>query len=298
MSSGMKLVAVIGASGFVGRYVCDALRARGDEVVGFSRSGNGDTSQVNEWRKNPSAGEMWDFSGVDAIINLAGERVTKRWTEKNRQEFYRSRVELSESVAATLRTMTQKPSVWVNASGVGYYGDTADAEYGEEAPLGDGYLAELCAQWEGAASGVDGVRVAHGRIGIVLGRGGMAWDQIKLLFSLGLGARLGHGRQWMAWIHIDDVVGGILHALDQQEVHGAFNLASPNPERNVDFTRKLGKAVKRPAFWLAPAFVLRIALGGFSSAVLGGQRVLPKALLKSGYRFRYATVEAAFAQLL
>ncbi len=294
----MKIVAVIGASGFVGRYVCEALRARGDGVVGFSRSGTGDTTRVMEWRKNPAAGERWDFSGIDAIINLAGERVTKRWTEKNRQDFYRSRVELSETVATTLRGMEKKPSVWINASGVGYYGDTADAAYGEEAPMGKDYLAELCGQWEHAASGVDGVRIAHGRIGIVLGRGGMAWDQIKLLFSLGLGARLGHGRQWMAWIHIDDLVGGILHALDHEDVHGAFNLASPNPERNVDFTRKLGKALKRPAFWLAPAFVLRIALGGFSEAVLGGQRVSPKVLLKSGYRFRYATLEDAFTELI
>jgi uncharacterized protein (TIGR01777 family) len=294
----MKRVAVIGASGFVGRYVCEALRARGDEVVGFSRTGQGKAEFVNEWRQNPAAGESWDFRNIHAIINLAGERVTQRWTEKNRETFYRSRVELSKSVAATLRGMEEKPAVWINASGVGYYGDTEDAAYGEEAPQGEGYLAELCAQWEQAASGVEGVRIAYGRIGIVLGRGGMAWDQLKLLFSLGLGARLGHGRQWMAWIHIDDVVGGMLHALDHQEMHGAFNLVSPNPERNADFTRKLGKAVKRPAFWIAPAFVLRIALGDFSSAVLGGQRVSPQVLLMSGYAFRYATAEAAFAQLI
>ncbi len=294
----MKRVGVIGATGFVGKYLCMALHARGDEVVAYSRAGRGDVPNVHEWRKNPARGEDWDFCGLDAIINLAGERVNQRWTEKNRALFYDSRVTLSASIAASLRGMTGKPRVWVNASAVGYYGDTGDKVVDESGALAGGYLAELCAQWEAAAADVDGVRIAHGRIGMVLGNGGMAWDQVKMLFSLGLGARLGHGRQWMAWIHVDDVVGGLLHAMDHAEICGAFNLVAPEPERNADFTKLLGKMLRRPAFAFAPTFALRLILGDFSSAVLASQRLVPKVLLDHGYTFRFGKLAGAFENLI
>lgn len=292
-----KRVGVIGVTGFVGQYVAAALFARGDEVVGFSRSGGGETSGVSAWRKS---GE-WDFSGLDAIINLAGERVDQRWTSANRAKFEQSRIGVARSITEALALMSAeiRPHIWINASAVGFYGNRGDEIVDESAAPGDGYLARLCVQWEQATAGAEalGVRCVMVRIGMVLGRGGMAWDRLRLVFSLGGGARLGNGQQWMPWIHIDDLVSGILFSLDRQTVIGVVNGVAPHPERNVDFTKKLGKALRRPAPWVAPGFLLRMIFGEFGDFLLGGQRVKPRAWQDAGFVFRYPTIEGAFAEL-
>jgi uncharacterized protein len=290
-------VGVIGVTGFVGRHVAAALAARGDEVVGFSRSAGGDVAGVVEWRKSGP----WDLNGLDAIVNLAGERVDQRWTAANRVKFEQSRIGITRDLVAALREMefSARPKVWINASAVGYYGDRGDEVVDETSTAGEGYLARLCIDWEAATDGVAalGVRCVMVRIGMVLGRGGMAWDRLRRVFLLGAGARLGSGKQWMPWIHIDDLVAGMLFSMDNQTILGPVNGTAPTPETNRSFTQKLSKAVRRLAPWVAPAFVLRAIFGEFGDFLLGGQRVSPRVWQDAGYVFRYPTVEKALEEL-
>jgi uncharacterized protein (TIGR01777 family) len=292
-----KRIGVIGVTGFVGRYLAAALAARGDEVVGFSRNGAGEVPGVREWRRSGD----WNFSGLDGIINLAGERVDQRWTASNRKKFEQSRVGVAGDIVAALGAMDfpARPKVWVNASAVGFYGDRGDEVLDEGSPRGEGYLAQLCVEWEAATSGVAalGVRCVMVRIGMVLGRGGMAWDRLRTVFKLGAGARLGSGKQWMPWIHVEDLVAGILFSLDNQTILGPVNGVSPAPENNRDFTKKLARAVRRPAPWVAPAFVLRAVFGEFGDFLLGGQRVMPRVWQEAGFVFAYPTLEQALAEL-
>lgn len=294
----MKMrVGVVGVTGFVGRYVATALLKLGHEVVGFSRSGAGDVLGASEWRKSGD----WDFSGLDGIINLAGERVDQRWTAANRAKFEQSRIGVTRSMVEALEKMpvSARPSVWINASAVGFYGDRGDEIVDESSAPGSGYLARLCIDWERATAGAEklGVRCVMVRIGMVLGRGGMAWDRLRRVFLLGCGARLGDGAQWMPWIHIDDLVAGILFSLNHPELRGPVNGVAPTPERNRDFTQKLGKALRRPAPWVAPGFLLRMIFGEFGDFLLGGQRVNPRSWAEAGFEFRYPTIESAFEEL-
>ncbi len=292
-----KRIGVIGVTGFVGRYVAAALQARGDEVVGFSRSGGGNVTGVVEWR---SSGP-WDFTGIDGLINLAGERVDQRWTAENRIKFEQSRVGMTKGIVAAIQEMPihERPPVWVNASAVGFYGDRQDEVLDETSAPGSGYLAQLCVDWEAATEGVSalGVRCVMVRIGMVIGRGGMAWDRLRRVFLLGAGARLGSGDQWMPWIHIDDLVAGMLFSLDKQTITGVVNGVAPAPETNRDFTKKLAKALHRPAPWVAPAFVLRTIFGEFGDFLLGGQRVMPRVWQQAGFVFSYPTLEQALEEL-
>lgn len=292
-----KRIGVIGVTGFVGRYLAAALQARGDEVVGFSRSAAGEVEGVSEWRRSGP----WDFCGLDGLINLAGERVDQRWTVKNRQKFHQSRVVLTQQIVETLQSMSflQRPPVWINASAVGYYGDRQDEIVDEASGPGAGYLAQLCVDWEAATNGVAslGVRCVMVRIGVVLGRGGMAWDRLRRAFLFGAGARLGSGQQWMPWIHIDDLVAGILFSFDNQTIAGPVNGVAPAPETNRAFTKKLATALHRPAPWVAPGFVLRLLLGEFGNVLLGGQRVRPRTWQEAGFTFSYPTLEQAFEEL-
>lgn len=293
-----KRVGVIGVTGFVGKYVAAALAARGDVVVGFSRSGGGDVPRVSEWRKSG----IWDFFGLDAIINLAGERVDQRWTDANKKKFEQSRIGVAGEIVAALEKMPDlsRPKVWVNASAVGFYGNRGDDVVDESAAPGEGYLTTLCINWEKATqpAAALGVRCVMVRIGMVLGRGGMAWDRLRMVFSLGGGARLGNGQQWMPWIHVDDLVAGILFSLDHETLIGPVNGVAPQPERNADFTKKLGKALRRPAPWVAPGFVLRLIFGEFGDFLLGSQRVKPRAWEEAGFSFRYPTLEQALGELI
>lgn len=293
-----RRIGIIGVTGFIGRSLAKALQSRGDQVVGFSRLGAGQVPEVQEWR---CSGD-WDFSSLDAIVNLAGERVDQRWTQKNQQKFFQSRVGVTEQIVASLAQMPQqqRPTAWINASAVGFYGNRGDEICDETALSGEGYLAQLCIDWEAATKGSEelGVRCVMVRIGMVLGRGGMAWDRLRLTFSLGLGARLGSGQQWMPWIHLDDLVSGILLSLDDRSMHGVVNGVAPRPIRNRDFTQMLARALKRPAPWVAPAWFLRTVLGEFGDFILSSQRVAPQAWSDAGLVFQYPTIDLAFGELL
>ncbi|MCH7225858.1 TIGR01777 family oxidoreductase [Haloferula sp. A504] len=294
MDKPRRTVGIVGASGFIGGEVASAASASGWRVVGFSRRERRAGGAVDEWRRWQ---DVPDLSGLDAVVNLAGEPVDQRWTAAVRERLRESRVGVTR---ALLRGMEgHRPAVLVNGSAVGIYGDRGEEPLNEKAEPGEGFLAELCREWEAAADEApEGVRVAKIRTGIVLGSGGAAWGKMRKVFKLGLGGRFGDGRQWMPWIHEADLAGGIVHVLDCGELSGAVNGAAPESERNADFTRKLAARLKRPAFFHAPEWALRVGLGEFSGALLASQRVMPEALLQSGYRFRFPRLEDALEELL
>ncbi len=293
-----RRVAIVGVTGFIGHALPELLAARGFAITGVSRSGSGDLPCVDRWQKPDSL----DLSGHHAVINLAGERIDRRWTAENRRRIHDSRIGVTRSIVETIRALPpeQRPQVLVNTSAVGYYGDRGDEVLTESAAPGSGYLAELCAEWEQAAMEATalGLRVVRPRIGVVLGRGGAAFAKLATVFKTGLGGRLGSGRQWMPWIHLDDLRAALVHAVVSESLNGPANCTASTPERNADFTRKFAKALHRPAILPVPGFALKLALGGFGGALLEGQRAIPAALEADGFRFRYPTLEAALEELL
>lgn len=266
-------------------------------VTGVSRGGGGDVPGVDRWQTP----ETMDFAGCAAVVNLAGEPIDRRWSPELKVRFRQSRVDYSEQIVGALAACpeSERPAVLVNASGVGIYGDRGDETLAESAAPADGYLADLCRDWERAALAAEayGVRVVPVRIGLVLGSEGRAWRKLRRLFCLGLGGRLGHGRQWMPWIHLDDLCAAMLHAIDCDTLRGPVNAAAPGIVRNADFTRTLAQVVARPALFPAPAFALRLVLGEFAAVVLASQRVKPAALEASGFRFSHGGLEDALKAL-
>jgi uncharacterized protein (TIGR01777 family) len=291
-------VAIIGVTGFIGRGLPALLAAEGFACTGVSRSGGGELDGIDRWQ-TPDALDLPDHH---AVINLAGESIDRRWTVENRRRFHESRVGVTQRIVETLRSLPAegRPKVLVNASAVGIYGDRGDELLTESSAEGDGYLVELCHEWEAAAIAAEalGVRVVRPRIGVVLGRGGPAFEKLRLVFKAGLGGRLGSGLQWMPWIHLADLRAALVHAVVSESLTGPANCAAPQPERNRDFTRKFAGALNRPALLPVPGFALKLALGGFGGALLAGQRALPAALQEDGFRFRYPTLESALADLL
>ena len=294
-----RTLGIVGASGFIGRELARQAAAAGWRVCGFSRRARSPGDGIPAWR-------LWtgtpDFAGIGALVNLAGEPIDQRWTAANKRRFHESRIGATEILLRGVAKLPpgERPAVLVNGSAVGIYGERGDTILEDDAAAGDGYLADLCKDWEAAADGVAalGPRVLKWRTGIVLGKGGEAFQKMLMPFKLGVGGRLGAGDQWMPWIHLEDLVGGMLHALDHPAMEGPVNGSAPEPERNADFTRKLAKALHRPALIPAPAFALKLLLGDFATAILASQRATPRALLESGYRFRYPTLELALRDLL
>jgi hypothetical protein len=287
-------VLVTGATGFVGSAVVRALEARGDRVVKLSRGANSSLS----W--DPEQGRIdGSLEGFDAVVHLAGEPLAAlRWNEAKKRRIRDSRVRGTELLAATLANCERKPSVLVSGSAVGYYGNRGREELlDEESSPGDDFLANLCKEWEAATAAASeaGIRVVHVRTGLVLDRDGGLLAKLQLPFKLGLGGKLGSGRQYMSWIALVDEVRAILHLIDTTDVHGPVNLTAPHPVTNEVFTKLLGEAVHRPAFMPLPSAVLRAVVGRelADDLFLGGQRVFPKKLEASGFAFDYVTVEAA-----
>ncbi len=293
-----KRVAIIGVTGFVGRGLPALLREKGMTTTGVSRGRKGEIPGVDQWQTP----DQLDLAGHHAVINLAGEPIDQRWNEKTRLLFHQSRVGVTHRLVQSIAQLpaAERPKVLVNASAVGIYGDRHDEILPETAARGPGYLADLCAAWENSALEAEslGVRVVRLRIGIVIGNDGSAFKKLLFVFKLGIGGRLGSGKQWMPWIHLADLRAAIVHAISTESLSGAVNGSAPEPERNVDFTRKLAAALHRPALFPAPAFALRLALGEFSGALLAGQRAIPSALEKTGFAFQFPTFERALADLL
>jgi uncharacterized protein (TIGR01777 family) len=291
-------VAVIGATGFIGRALAGRLSAAGVSVTGVSRSAHMPVVGINRWQQL----DRLDLAGHSAVINLAGEPIDRRWTAERKQRFHESRVGVTRRLVEHLGQLNHadRPEVLINGSAVGFYGDRGDEILEEEAVRGEGYLADLCQEWEAAALAAEelGMRVALLRTGVVLGKGGAAFEKLRRAFLTGLGGRLGSGRQWMPWIHLQDLTGAVLHVLETPELYGPVNGCAPQPERNANFTRKLAAALNRPALLPVPAFALKLALGGFGSALLASAHAVPSALERTGYVFRFPRLEEALGDLL
>ena len=276
-------IGILGARGYVGTRLSKMAVAAGHSIVPFSRGGAAGFRQI-------LADGPLDFSGLDAVVNLSGEPILGLWTKSKKNEILRSRVDTTRRVVESLRP--GGPRVIINASAIGFYGDTGENEVDESSSAGSGFLAEVCQAWEAAAAPAEnlGVRTVLLRIGFVTGPGG-AMRLIGPLFKLGLGGKLGSGRQWMSCIHVDDVAGMILWALENNTVRGPLNAVNPDPVRNSEFTQILARVLHRPAIFPAPAFALRLALGELSRLLLDRVRVLPTKALALGYRYRHPTLE-------
>lgn len=283
---------ITGASGFIGRRAAQLAAARGRDVVPFSRQPR------NEKARRLVPGEPADVDGLDAVLHLAGEPVVGRWTPEKRRRIMDSRVLGTRSIVEGFARATRPPRVLISASGVGYYGDTGDREVDENSPAGAGFLAEVCRAWEGEAMKVRDARVVILRIGLVLGREGGTMTRILPVFRAGLGGRLGSGRQWMSCIHIDDIAGLALWAVENEVLRGPINGVMPQPVTNAVFTRALAQAVHRPAILPAPAFILRAVLGDMSSLLLDSSRVRPAVPEKYGYCYEFADVDDALDEVV
>ena len=278
---------ITGASGFIGRRASQLAAARGWEVVPFSRQPRHEGSRLL------SPGQPADVDGLDAVLHLAGEPVVGRWNARKRRAITESRVLGTRSIAEAFARASRPPRVLVSASGIGYYGDTGDREVDESSPAGKGFLADVCRAWEAEALKVQNARVVLLRIGLVLGRDGGTMRRILPVFRAGLGGRLGSGRQWMSCVHVDDIAGMALWALETDAVRGPLNGVMPQPVTNAAFTRAVARAVHRPAILPAPAFLLRALLGDMASLLLDSSRVRPAVAEKHGYRYEFDDVAEA-----
>lgn len=281
-------VLLTGASGFVGSHLSRRLEAIGHRVLPVSRRpapGRYDWSNASLARAVTEA---------DAVIHLAGENLFgKRWTAKQKNVLRTSRTEPTTALARLVAG--RRPACFISASAVGYYGASADERFGEHSPRGDGFLARLCEEWEAATSAARdaGVRTAIVRLGIVLGSGGGALAKMLLPFKLGLGGPLGSGRQWVSWIHLDDLASLFLFLLDNPSTSGVYNATAPQPVTMTSFAAALGRALHRPAMFPVPGPMLRIALGEVADVLLTGQFVEPSRAAAAGFTFRFGGVDGA-----
>jgi len=296
-------VLLTGGTGLIGRALCRALRARDCDLTVLSRRPAAVVSRCAGARAFASLDDWRGGEAFDAVVNLAGAPIAdRRWSAARKRVLWDSRVALTEALVEKIAaTATEaRPRVLLSGSAVGFYGDCGDAEVSESAPAGDDFGARMCAAWEQAARAAEaaGVRVCCLRTGLVLSRdGGMLARQLPA-FRLGLGARIGDGRQWHSWIHIDDLIDMLCALLFDDAHRGAFNLCAPQPVRNADFTAQLARALHRPAVLRAPAVVINAALGEAAVLLLGGSRVLPSRMRDAGYQFRYAALDEALAALV
>lgn len=289
----MKLL-VTGASGFIGTALCQQLLERGHTLTLLTRHKppEADTG-VKRWLHwTPGTLRDWDteLDGADGVINLAGEPIAdKKWTATQRRRIEKSRVDATHVLVQGCAKAKQKPKFLINASAVGYYGPHGDELVTEETPPGKDFLSLLCRNWEEEALRAErfGMRVVRLRTGIVLGPGGGALEKMVPPFKWFSGGPLGSGKQWMSWIHLADHVRLILHIIDNHQAAGPINATAPNPVRNKEFSRALGKVLHRPSWMPVPGFVLRIGLGEMAEMLLTGQRVVPAAAQKLGFEFHY-----------
>lgn len=294
---------ITGASGFIGKKLANLLLARGDAVnyLGRERSPHLDSRiAYHPWHNVLEPPPLNSVPRLDAIVHLAGESIAQRWTRPAKKRIYSSRVDGTRQLVTAIGALRHKPSVLISASAIGYYGDRGDETLIERSPWGVGFLTEVCRDWEREALHARefGLRVVTPRFATVLGREGGALPKMLKPFRLGLGGKLGDGRQWMSWIHIDDLLRLLLFAIENQAVSGALNATSPKPVTNAEFTRTLAAALHRPAILPVPRIALKLALGEMASIVLGSVRVLPEAAKQAGFRFERPKLAGALNNLL
>ena len=287
-------VAITGSTGLIGTALVGQLKAEGHSVQRLVRRKATSSEEVH-WDPTTGTIDLAALEGVDAIINLAGAGVgDKRWTPKYRATILNSRLLGTTTIAHAVETL--KPKVFISASAIGFYGETGNRAVVETDRGADDFLSVVCREWEAAADLAVGVRTVKIRTGLVLDPTGGALGRLLPLFRLGLGGKLGSGKQWWSWITLHDEIKAIIHCLNS-DISGPVNLTSPNPVTNQDFTASLARAVHRPALLPAPAFALKILIGGFSGEILGSAKVLPKALQDSGFVWDYPHLTTALEAL-
>jgi uncharacterized protein len=299
-------VLVTGASGFIGSALCDALLVRGDTVVGLTRDpkrarGTNPSVTWHAWEPTLERPPAEAFDGVDGVVNLLGEKINQRWTRESKQRMMESRRTGTHNLVGTIAGLEHKPSVLVSQSAIGFYGDRGEAIVDESGESGKGYDSEVTREWEKAAHEVEstGVRLVVIRTGHVLDPSGGLLHQLLTPFKAGLGGPIGSGEQYVSWIHMEDEIGVVLWALDNEKVSGAINSTAPNPVTNREFTKQLGHALGRPAVVTVPGFTLNLMFGREFAAILkSGQRVVPRRALDLGYEFRHPELAEAFEDLL
>jgi uncharacterized protein len=299
----MKIV-VGGASGFVGSHLCPRLKLSGNEIVALDRSRSDlpYVDRVVHWDGETADAWVEEMDGADALVNLSGSSIAVKWTPENKKRIRDSRVGVTELLAEACRLVAAPPRVWVNASATGYYPPNREDAFDESGPIGAGFLGDVCAEWEAAilkANLPQSRRVAL-RTGVVLGKGGGAYDVFVKLVRFFIGGAAGSGRQWMSWVHIEDLVRMYEWAIHSKDVEGAYNASAPEPVRNAEFMAELRRAHGRPWAPPAPAFAIRLlgAMGGPDpSLALDGYRVTPRRAQEEGFEFRYPTLREALQEL-
>jgi len=299
-------VLVTGASGAIGKAVCDALLARGDSVVGLSRNPH-DARQSNmrvewhEWTPELERPPEEALAGVDGVINLVGEPINQRWTDEAKKRILASREKATKNLVAAIAGASEKPKVLVSQSAVGYYGDTGDAIVDETAPPSERFDSQVCVKWEAAAKEVEGsgVRLAIMRTGLVLDKDHGLLKELLVPFKLGVGGPLAGGKFYMPWISLDDEVGLLIWALDTESASGVYNASAPEPVTNKVFSKALGKALGRPAVMPVPKLAVVARLGGeMGTAATTGQRAVPRRAQDDGYAFRHPDIDSGMAAAL
>ena len=300
----MKIL-ITGATGLIGRAVCQLLVNEDSQVVVLSRSQPAaiGLSGVSAFRWEPEAesppAQAWE--GVEAVIHLAGEPVAAaRWTDEQKRRIRDSRVKGTRNLVAGMRVTPSRPKIFISGSAVGFYGHRGEEILNESSNPGSGFLSDVCVDWEAEAARARelGVRVAFVRTGVALSPSGGALEKMLTPFKLGLGGRLGGGRQWFPWIHIDDIAGIFGHSLMTSAIDGPVNGVAPGIVTNEEFTRALAAALNRPVFFPVPELALRILMGEMAEAILSSQHVVPQIVLDTGYQFKYPNLKPALESLL
>jgi uncharacterized protein len=314
-------IAVVGGNGFIGTHLVKRLVERGDQVMVFTRKPpKYPSKELWTYKLKPLQTVTWDpnrlsteddeglfdwekaLEVADVVINLAGKGIMdERWSPGYLHECRDSRVKPTELIGKFLTNGRSRATMWINASAIGIYGmDTGEAEIDETSPVGDDVLARMCVEWEDATKPAHkvGIRVLYARFGLVLGLGGGMLAKMLPMFNSFLGGPLGSGKQFLSWVHIEDVAQSIMHMIDHKTYFGPFNITAPEPETMNTFAKDLGSSLERPAIFAVPSWALRLGLGEKSEALLGGQKVRPRVLTELGYSFRYPTLKSALEDLV
>ena len=294
-------VLISGSHGLVGRALIKSLLSKGDTVARLVREAPSGSSDI-EW--HPNQGQIYAarLNGFDVVVHLAGESIASgRWSEEKKKRIRESRIKGTQLLSGALSQSSQPPTVFVCASAIGYYGDRRDELLTEESSPGKGFLADVCQEWEAAAEPAKekGIRVVKARFGVILDRDGGALAKMLPPFRMGIGGKVGDGKQWMSWIALPDVVGALQFVIENHELSGPVNFVAPNPVTNATFTSTLGKVLRRPTFLPVPAFGARLAFGEMADALLlSSQRVEPRRLNETGFHFKYSNLKDALSEIL
>ncbi len=298
-------VLVFGGTGFIGERLINLLTKMQYEVVIMTRNVEkakakfGDNIQFCKW-SNLFIKSCDELNNIDVIINLTGESIgSGRWTKTKKEEILNSRINATRAIVDAIENKVFKPKTLINASAVGYYGPQDDKKITEEHPSGQDFLADVCTAWEQEARKVEafGLRVVIIRIGIVLGDSGGTLKQMALPYKFYLGGPIGSGKQWISWIHIDDLINIINTSINNEQIEGSVNATAPNPVTMNEFSKTLGKTLNKPSIFKVPTFIIRLILGEMSDIIINGQRVIPKKLIEAEYEYKYPILSKALKEI-